>query len=261
MGSGLLCCSRLTSNPMLGRDERCQFGIAQCKREMWEASLQVSPVTSMTRPVTDAFSRVVLQPYICVRCSLRTQTTRAKLARFSTTRRTLSAGDGSPGSVLGLLEGRGYIKDIAGDRKTLDSLLRNRQLSFYAGIDPTAPSLHLGHLLPLMVLFWLYIHGHKTISLIGGATARVGDPSGRLTSRAKTTESVHDTNFRSLYKQVGAIWQNTEKYGVKHGYMPKPEWHREVMNNATWLEKLNVIDFATLLGSGTRLGPMLGRDT
>ena len=215
----------------------------------------------MRRPVTDAFSRVANQPYICVRCSLQTPTTRAKAARFSITRRTHSSKDGSSSSVLSLLEERCYIKDIAGDRHTLDFLLQKKQIGFYAGIDPTAPSLHLGHLLPLMVLFWLYIHGQKTISLIGGATAKVGDPSGRLTSRAKTAESVHDTNFRSLYKQVGAIWKNAENYGVKHGYVQKPEWQRELLNNATWLEKLNVIDFATLLCSGTRLGPMLGRDT
>ena len=53
----------------------------------------------------------------------------------------------------------------------------------YVGVDPTADSMHIGHLLPFMPLFWLWFHGHPAITLLGGATARIGDPTGRLTDR------------------------------------------------------------------------------
>ncbi|KAH9843254.1 Tyrosyl-tRNA synthetase C-terminal domain [Teratosphaeria destructans] len=164
-------------------------------------------------------------------------------------------------SILELLEERGYVNQIAGDRNTLSRLLSTRQMGFYAGIDPTAPSLHLGHLLPLMVLFWLYHHGHHVVSLVGGATARVGDPSGRLTSRAKTAENVHQVNFETMFAQVGKIWDNAVRYGERHGYQQANLGEKELLNNASWLGGLNILDFLKLMGNGMRLGTMLGRDT
>ncbi|KAI6939991.1 tyrosyl-tRNA synthetase [Hortaea werneckii] len=164
-------------------------------------------------------------------------------------------------SVLAVLEERGYINQIAGDRNALDRLLESRELGFYAGVDPTAPSLHLGHLLPFMVLFWLYHHGHRVVSLVGGATARVGDPSGRLTSRAKTAESVHDVNFETMFAQLGGLWENVEAYGQRHGYQDSSNGTRELLDNSSWLDTLNILDFLKLMGTGMRLGTMLGRDT
>ncbi|OQO12672.1 hypothetical protein B0A48_02135 [Cryoendolithus antarcticus] len=160
-----------------------------------------------------------------------------------------------------LLEARGYIKDIAGDRNVLSKLLRKKQVGVYAGIDPTAPSLHLGHLLPLMVLFWVYLHGHHAVSLIGGATARVGDPSGRLKSRERTASSVHASNAQSLHVQVETLWQNATASGRRHGHEQKPEWRRQLLDNADWLGKVDIVSFLQLLGSGMRIGTMLGRDT
>ncbi|OQO03738.1 hypothetical protein B0A48_10403 [Cryoendolithus antarcticus] len=164
-------------------------------------------------------------------------------------------------SVLELLEARGYIKNIAGDRNVLSNLLRKKQVGVYAGIDPTAPSLHLGHLLPLMVLFWVYLHGHHAVSLIGGATARVGDPSGRLKSRERMASSVHASNAQSLHVQVETLWQNAIASGQKHGHEQKPEWRRKLLDNADWLGKVDIVSFLQLLGSGMRIGTMLGRDT
>ncbi|RMY15287.1 hypothetical protein D0867_06879 [Hortaea werneckii] len=164
-------------------------------------------------------------------------------------------------SVLTVLEERGYINQIAGDRNALDRLLESRKLGFYAGVDPTAPSLHLGHLLPFMVLFWLYHHGHRVVSLVGGATARVGDPSGRLTSRAKAAESVHDINFKTMFAQLGGLWGNVEAYGQRHGYQDSSNGTRELLDNSSWLDTLNILDFLKLMGTGMRLGTMLGRDT
>ncbi|KAK5109097.1 hypothetical protein LTR62_007554 [Meristemomyces frigidus] len=173
----------------------------------------------------------------------------------------VTARTGEDKGVLALLEERGYVNQIAGDRDSLQRILRQRQVGFYAGIDPTAPSLHLGHLLPLMVLFWLYNHGHKVVSLVGGFTARVGDPSGRLDTRTETATSVHNNNFKSMFAQVDRLWDNAGSYGSRHGFAPQGRGQRELLNNATWLDNLQLGDFLQVLGHRTRIGPMLGRDT
>ena len=112
-----------------------------------------------------------------------------------------------------------------------------------------------------MVLFWLYHHGHNVVSLVGGATARVGDPSGRLTSRAKTEENVHETNFKAMNAQVGRLWDNAVSYGERHGFQSSSTGSKVLLNNATWLDNLNILDFLRTMGNGSRLGAMLGRDT
>ncbi|KAF2212485.1 hypothetical protein CERZMDRAFT_41485 [Cercospora zeae-maydis SCOH1-5] len=164
-------------------------------------------------------------------------------------------------SALSLLEERGLINQIAGDRDALNKILESRNVGFYAGIDPTAPSLHLGHLLPFMPLFWLYYHGHHVVSLVGGATAKVGDPSGRLTSRAKATEDAIQKNFESMFGQVQGLWGNVLKYGERHGLHQNVLGKKEVLNNAEWLDGLNVLKFLRMMGNGARLGAMLSRDT
>ncbi|KAK5126550.1 hypothetical protein LTR85_009484 [Meristemomyces frigidus] len=204
------------------------------------------------------FSSAQASRYICSSCARQSIVQRAQQLR---TLHASSRRRQEQKSILSVLEERGYVNQIAGDRNALDRLLQTRKVGFYAGVDPTAPSLHLGHLLPLMVLFWLYHHGHNVVSLVGGATARVGDPSGRLTSRAKTAESVHETNFRTMYAQLDSIWDNATQYGERHGYQSEATAKRALLNNASWLDKLNILDFLKLMGNGMRLGAMLGRDT
>ena len=69
-------------------------------------------------------------------------------------------------NALDILEERGLIKAVAGDKSQLRNTLAARRTSIYSGIDPTAPSLHLGHLIPLNTLFWLHACGHRTVSLV-----------------------------------------------------------------------------------------------
>jgi len=147
------------------------------------------------------------------------------------------------------------------DRNVLDRLLRTRRIGFYAGIDPTAPSLHLGHLLPLMVLFWLFHHGHSVVSLVGGATARVGDPTGRLTSRQSHADATHAQNFQKMYSQVEDIWDKAVCLGEQRFAPTRQSGQYKLLNNAQWLEKVNVLDFLKMMGNGMRIGAMLGRDT
>ncbi len=210
----------------------------------------------MSRYVTSRALR--LQPFICTRCCLHQVIDAVPRRAFSSSRNTRRGADSN---LLEVLESRGLVNQIAGDRNALKRLLQKKRLSFYAGIDPTATSLHLGHLLPLMVLFWSALHGHTAVSLVGGATARVGDPSGRLTSRQSTAGDVQRKNFESMFKQVGSLWETSLLYAQRHGYTERETGEHRLLDNAQWLDKLNVLDFLKMLGNGMRLGTMLGRDT
>ena len=210
----------------------------------------------MSRRIASRISQA--QPYTCLHCSLRQRAVQLPTKRDLHTSKPWRR---KHDSVLALLEERGLVNQIAGDRDGLDRLLRSKKAAIYAGIDPTAPSLHLGHLLPLMVLFWLSLYGHKVVSLVGGGTARVGDPSGRLTSRANTAEETQQSNFEAMYSQTGELLESVKRYAQRHGYNAEEAGEHRLLNNADWLDKLNVLDFLKMLGNGMRIGTMLGRDT
>lgn len=163
--------------------------------------------------------------------------------------------------MLSILEERGYINQITGTRKSLDQLLTQKRIGAYVGIDPTAPSLHVGHMIPLMNLFWMYVHGFRSVTLLGGATAKIGDP----TDRTKDRERVHSTerteNMIRMHYQLKKLWLNVEHYGAKHGYQWEWAWKRVLCNNNTWLNKLSIMELLQTLGPGMRMGTMLSRDT
>jgi tyrosyl-tRNA synthetase len=139
--------------------------------------------------------------------------------------------------------------------------MTNKRVGAYVGVDPTAASLHVGHLLPLMSLFWMYVHGYHTVSLLGGATAKIGDPTGRLTSRTKEHSAIRAANMVNMHYQMKKLWVNVEEYGKKFGYNWEWAWHRELVNNNAWINKLTVLELLQVLGPGMRLGTMLARDT
>ena len=152
-----------------------------------------------------------------------------------------------------------------------------KRVGAYVGIDPTAPSLHVGHLVPLMSLFWLYIHGFHAVTLVsdllpltrgganihqlGGATAQIGDPTGRITSRERVASSERKANMATMHIGLKKLWINVETHARKYGYMWEWAWHRELVNNNAWINKLPMIEVLKLLGPGVRIGTMLGRDT
>lgn len=195
--------------------------------------------------------------YNCLQCSRRELVGAPTRRTFHSSKPWRRRND----SVLGVLEERGLVNQIAGDRNGLEKVLQQRKAAIYAGIDPTAPSLHLGHLLPLMVLFWMSLYGHKVVSLVGGGTARVGDPSGRLTSRADTAADVQRSNFEAMFEQTGELLKSVKRYARRHGYREQEIGEHRLLDNAEWLDKLNVLDFLKMLGNGMRIGTMLGRDT
>lgn len=158
-----------------------------------------------------------------------------------------------------LLESRGFIKDIAGTRDQIRELMRVKRIGAYVGVDPTAPSLHVGHLVPLMPIFWMYLHGYRAVTLLGGATAKIGDPSGRLKDR-DPERTDFAKNMASIHYQLKRIWVNVEAQARRFGYEKEWAWRRDLVNNNRWWNKQPMLEVLQRLGQHVRVGPMLSRD-
>ncbi len=98
---------------------------------------------------------------------------------------------------LNVLAARGFIHQVS-EPEALDALARSSTITAYIGFDCTAPSLHVGSLLPIMMLHWLQQTGHRPIALMGGGTTRVGDPSGKDESRRLLTDDVINENLKGI---------------------------------------------------------------
>src|SRR5712692_4974154 len=108
---------------------------------------------------------------------------------------------------LRVLAERGFISQVS-EPEALDGRARNSALTGYIGFDCTAPSLHVGSLLPIMMLYWLQQTGHRPIALMGGGTTRVGDPSGKDESRKILT----DDNIADNLKGIRAVFAKFLKF-------------------------------------------------
>lgn len=136
-----------------------------------------------------------------------------------------------------------------------------KRIGAYVGIDPTADSIHVGHLLPLMPLFWLWFHGHPAVTLIGGSTARIGDPTGRLESREIMSNSDISKNIAKMHVQLKKLWRNVMHLREKYGYEPDWAAKHHLLNNNMWLGGLTIYEFSKRIGRHMRIGPMLSRET
>lgn len=158
------------------------------------------------------------------------------------------------------LQDRGLVKDVVGTTDHIRETMRRKRISAYAGVDPTASSLHLGHLLPFMPLFWMYMHGYGAFTLIGGSTARVGDPTGRTESRPQLARKELIQNLATIHYQLVTIWKHVEKAAARFGFEKEWAWRRGVVNNNIWWLKLPMIEVLKRLGSQMRMGPLLSRE-
>ncbi|KAF7548987.1 hypothetical protein G7046_g8489 [Stylonectria norvegica] len=156
---------------------------------------------------------------------------------------------------------RGYIKDVAGNPDRIKEIMRTRRIGTYVGIDPTADSMHVGHLLPLMPMFWMWFHGHPAVTLIGGSTARIGDPTDRLQTRDLMSNSDISKNITKMHVQLTKIWSNVQFLKAKYGYENDWAAKHHLLNNSMWLNKLTLFDFMKRIARHIRIGPMLGKDT
>ncbi|KAI1378876.1 hypothetical protein F4677DRAFT_412285 [Hypoxylon crocopeplum] len=170
--------------------------------------------------------------------------------------------EGKEPHLWDMFKDRGYVKDLAGTDEQIRELMRLKRIGAYVGIDPTAPSLHVGHLLPLMPLFWMYINGFRAVSVIGGATVKIGDPTGRLQSREPIRRADVTVNITKVHYQLKRLWVNVEAQARRLGYPKKPRiWSRAVLNNSQWYNSLSFIEVVARLFKGIRLSAMLSRET
>ncbi len=140
---------------------------------------------------------------------------------------------------------RGFLADCT-DYQGLDDALIDGVVPTYIGYDATAKSLHVGHLLNIMMLRWLQKTGHKPITLMGGGTTKVGDPSFRADERPLLTPAQIDDNIDGM-KQVFAKYL-TYGDGATDAIM---------LNNAEWLDQLNYLDFLRDIGRHFSVNRML----
>ena len=175
--------------------------------------------------------------------------------------KALKIESGEAQSMWDVFEERGYVKDVAGNRDDIRKLMTEKRIGAYVGIDPTAASLHVGHLLPLMPLFWMYMNGFRAVTLIGGATAKIGDPTDRLQSREEVKNATVAMNMLKIHYQLKKLWTNVEEQARRHGYEKNWAWRRGVLQNGHWWNKLPMLEVLQRLGAGLRIGPMLSRDT
>src|SRR5271155_1756389 len=150
---------------------------------------------------------------------------------------------------LNVLATRGFIHQIS-EPDALDALALKSTITGYIGFDCTAASLHVGSLLPIMMLYWMQQTGHRPIALMGGGTTRVGDPSGKDESR----RILSDDNINENLKGIRAVFGKFLKFEGDGGTAI-------MANNADWLNSLNYIDFLRDVGRRFSINRMLAFDS
>ncbi len=145
--------------------------------------------------------------------------------------------------ALEILKERGFFQQCT-DVDGLSRLMDAGPVTFYVGIDPTGPSTHIGHMLPVFALKHLVSAGHRGIVLIGGGTARIGDPSGKTEMRKMISYEQIDENAASIRAQIDRFVKFDGKTAL-------------TANNKDWLADLNYIDFLRDIGSHFSVNRML----
>jgi len=161
---------------------------------------------------------------------------------------------GYKSDFLNVLAERGFIHQVS-EPDALDQLAKSQAITAYIGFDCTAASLHIGSLLPIMMLHWLQQTGHRPIALMGGGTTRVGDPSGKDESRRILTDAMIEENLTG----IRAVFSKFLKF---EGQVFNGQAGNALMaNNADWLNSLNYIDFLRDVGRHFSVNRMLSFDS
>ncbi len=152
-------------------------------------------------------------------------------------------------NLLSTLKTRGFINDCT-DLVGLDHVLNNSKITCYIGYDATASSLHVGHLMNIMMLRWFQKDGHRVITLLGGGTTKIGDPSFRKTERPLIDDKTIDKNLLSLK----SIFSKYIKFSSNLS-------DALMLNNDEWLSKLNYLEFLRDTGKHFSINRMLSFDS
>jgi len=148
--------------------------------------------------------------------------------------------------LLTTLAARGFVQDAT---PGLAERLRGTPLTAYVGFDPTADSLHVGSLVPVMGLAWLQRFGHSPIALVGGGTGMVGDPSGKRDERPMLTLDQIDRNSQGIARQLARFLSFEGSNAAR------------MRNNADWLRGLRLMEFLRDTGKHFTLGYMLQKES
>ncbi len=169
-------------------------------------------------------------------------------------------------NVFDVLKERGFIEQTTNEEE-IKELLEKEKIKFYIGFDPTADCLHIGHFMQVIIMMYMQKYGHTPVVLIGGGTGMVGDPSGRTDMRQMMTdETVNQncTNFKALFDRFldfddEWIYEgNCTDPISKCSANKEPEKGKAVtVNNASWLMKMNYIDFIRDIGRYFSVNNML----
>ncbi|EGQ3774858.1 TPA: tyrosine--tRNA ligase [Staphylococcus pseudintermedius] len=151
-------------------------------------------------------------------------------------------------ALLEELSWRGLVYQQT-DEEGIETLLNKEEVKIYCGADPTADSLHIGHLLPYLTLRRFQEAGHRPIVLVGGGTGMIGDPSGKSEERVLQTEAQVDKNVRGIQQQMEQLFD----FNVENGPI--------LVNNYDWLSQISLIEFLRDYGKHVGVNYMLGKDS
>ncbi len=143
------------------------------------------------------------------------------------------------------LDQRGMVQDTT-DRGSLEDLLSTESITLYHGIDPSAPSLHIGNFIGVLMLRRFQEAGHKPIVLVGGSTGMIGDPGGRSEERNLLDEETLARNLAGIRKQLEAL-VDLER--------------AELVNNYEWTKSVNILDFLRDVGKHATVNQMVAKDS
>jgi tyrosyl-tRNA synthetase len=150
-------------------------------------------------------------------------------------------------NIIDELEWRDAINQQT-DAEGLRKLVEEKKISLYCGVDPTGDSMHIGHLIPFMMMKRFQLAGHHPVILIGGATGTIGDPSGRQTERQlQTLEQVQD-NVDALTAQMQKLFDFGGNSEVK------------MVNNYDWTKEVSILEFLRDYGKNFSINTMLAKD-
>lgn len=151
-------------------------------------------------------------------------------------------------SIIDDLKWRNAIQQQT-DEDGLRKLIQQKKIAVYCGVDPTGDSMHVGHLIPFMILKRFQLAGHQPVILIGGATGSIGDPSGRTSERQLQSMAIIQNNVEKLTAQLKTLF-DTSKEGVKVKFV----------NNYDWTQNVSLLDFLRDFGKHFNINTMLAKD-
>ncbi|GJX14341.1 tyrosine--tRNA ligase, chloroplastic/mitochondrial [Tanacetum coccineum] len=148
-------------------------------------------------------------------------------------------------NIINVLEQRGLLESVTSDN--LKTLSTTSSLRVYCGFDPTAESLHLGNLIGIIVLSWFIRCGHSVVALVGGATGRVGDPSGKSLERPELDIETLEKNISGISSTLVKILDGSENV--------------KVLNNYDWWKDVKLLDFLRDVGRYARVNTMMNKES